>query len=83
MMSPRDKIHIIELLVTQEGFFIQLNVFFQCDIMFKNQNEKQQQLNQLIYVRVTMIYKKRSPRDNTLYVLVLDPITDIPDYQLL
>ena len=49
--------------------------------MFKNQNEKQEQSNQLIFVRVTMIYKKWSPRDNTLYVLVLDPITDIPDYQ--
>ena len=49
--------------------------------MFKNQNEKLEQSNQLIYVRVTMIYKNRSPRDNTLYVLVLDPITDIPDYQ--
>ena len=49
--------------------------------MFKNQNEKQEQSNQLIFVRVTMIYKKWSPRDNTLYVLVLDPITDIRDYQ--
>ena len=48
--------------------------------MFKNQNEKQEQLNQLIYVRVTMIYKKWSPRDNTLYMLVLEPKTDIPDY---
>ena len=49
--------------------------------MFKNQNEKQEQSNQLIYVRVTMIYKKWSPRDNTLYMLVLEPKTDIPDYQ--
>ena len=49
--------------------------------MFKKQNEKQEQSNQLIFVCVTMIYKKWSPRDNTLYVLVLDPITDIPDYQ--
>ena len=49
--------------------------------MFKNQNEKLEQSNQLIYVRVTIIYKKWSPRDNTLYMLILYPETDILDYQ--
>ena len=81
MMSPRDKMHIIELSVTREYISIQLERIFQSVIMFKNQNEKQEQYNQILCVPVTMIYKKWSPRDNTLYMLVLEPKTDIPDYQ--
>ena len=49
--------------------------------MFKNQNEKQEQYNQIICVPVTMIYKKWSPRDNFIFMLILHPKTHIPDYQ--
>ena len=81
MMSPRDKMHIIELSVTREYISIQLERIFQSVIMFKNHNEKQEQYNQIICVPVTMIYKKWSPRDNIIFMLILHPKTHIPDYQ--
>ena len=81
MMSPRDKMHIIELSVTRENIYIQLEHIFQSVIMFKNQNERQEQYNQIICVPVTMIYKKWSPRDNIIFGLILHPKTHIPDYQ--
>ena len=70
MMSPRDKMHIIELSVTREYISIQLERIFQSVIMFKNHNEKQEQYNQIICVPVTMIYKKWSPRDNIISMLI-------------
>ena len=73
MMSPRDKMHIIELSVMRENIYIQFERIFQSVIMFKNQNERQEQYNQIICVPVTMIYKKWSPRDNIIFGLILHP----------
>ena len=38
MMSPRDKMHIIELSVSKEHLYIQHECIFECMIMFWNQN---------------------------------------------
>ena len=38
MMSPRDKMHIIELSVAKEHLYIQHECIFECMIMFWNQN---------------------------------------------
>ena len=38
MMSPRDKMHIIELSVAKEHLYIQHECIFECMIMFCNQN---------------------------------------------
>ena len=62
-------------------YFYPTWTYFQCVIMFKNQNERQEQYNQIICVPVTMIYKKWSPRDNIIFMLILHPKTHIPDYQ--
>ena len=83
MMSPRDKMHVIELLVAKEHLYIHLKGIFQCIIMLCNQNERQRQSKQMFCVCVTMICRKWSPRDNILFMIILHPQTDISGYQQL
>ena len=83
MMSPRDKMHVIELLVAKEHLYIHLKGIFQCIIMLCNQNERQRQSKQMFCVCVTMICRKWSPRDNILSMIILHPQTDISGYQQL
>ena len=83
MMSPRDKMHVIELLVAKEHLYIHLKGIFQCIIMLCNQNERQRQSKQMFCVCVTMICRKWSPRDNILSMIILHPQTDISDHQQL
>ena len=74
MMSPRDKMHVIELLVAKEHLYIHLKGIFQCIIMLCNQNERQRQSKQMFCVCVTMICRKWSPRDNILSMIILQNI---------
>ena len=62
MMSPRDKIHIIELSVIREGLFVQLYVFFNVILCLRiKMKNKSNQINWILSVSPWFI--KNGPRE--------------------